>query len=937
MGLFEFSIDIENATTGAKFGSGPITSATNWTHTPRLDGAGEFSFTMPASDEKSRSLANKRIARCYAILNGARTELGAGIIDTIQTQVGSPTMLEVSGPDIMGELATRTVGNLIICEQGWVDLSDATKGMLGWFRTGVTWTTAGTAAASGSYVTDENIAIPLAHDGSDVTYESIYLASDKTYFPEACTYLYVGHDARFDRIRVLFAGADFANNNHLLYAQYYNGMGWETLTIATDGTAVGGYTFKQDGDITFTRPTDWTRYTAAYGGGDWFWVRLRVARTWPDDPSWTDYFKLAEVDVYADIPTRHGVNLIMSKAPATWTGSGWVLTDADVYPLTASDKYLEFNGESVLEALLTLAEQGGVSGTTAVREHFRYDTITARKVDWIGTTVTSSGVRAVAPEYALLSEGKAELAIIQSLTVQQDTAETVTRIYPRTADSITLALTSKAAMTGYTQDLTANYIQHTAGFASYGQIDRWMEFSELSLQQSDSYTTHPEYLADQLHDRATEWLRTHATVNYFYNLSIVQFLELIRPGDSIHCVYHEYTDTYHTVDIDTVADATPLRVIAPTIQANSQGVGVIGLEVATIDREAKTDAGVVVDLVRQNRKTAGASNTYTLTSESIVATLPADQRVYTYAETFGNVTATAYTVTHNLNVADVLVQVYETTTGTKQKQDPDIYQTGVNTVRIVTQTAPGTNTLRVRVIGFNRGGDEGGGGVVSTAYYVYVGDGGDPPKLYKYNQNGAVIWASPLYAVYTAGLYQLICVNGVAVNSAGNAFIAGKWQNATGTYANVAAYDAGGSQKWNVALNANAGNTEPSAIAATPNGNAFVNAEILGGVAVYYVNGTTGAVVWSAAKGGVGQVAVDESGNCYASGVEITNKAIWAWSPSGTSLWDLDVGGNSPELALNGVGHLYANKYTNTTTYIAKYNVSDGSEVTTGGFPIVVA
>jgi len=607
----EFWIDIENAS-GVKYGGGPITSATIWKHTPRLDGAGEFSFTMPASDPMSAHLANKRVVRCKGILDGAITELGLGIIDKISVTPGTPTMVTVSGPDIMAELVDRSVHSLVVCEQAWTDLSDANSGLLAWVR------------VSETGVPDSNVAIPNAHDGDDGTYETIYLMSEKVGFPEHAAWLYVGYDARFDRIKILFAGGDYADNTKTLQAQYYNGDGWASLSV-TDGTISGGGTFRQNGDITFTRPADWARYYAVEAGGDWFWVRLRVVRTAPDDPSWTDYFKLAEVDVYADVPTTNGVNLIMAYAPTSWVNDG--------YPATVSTKYLEFHGESVLEALLILSEQGGTDGTTAVREHFRYDPASPREIDWLGDTVTASGVRAIAPIDPIAAEGKDEIVVIQTLTRIIDSAEVVTRIYPRTLDGITLALATVDAATGYTHSTASNYIQHTAGYNAYGLIERWVEFSELSLQQADSYTTHPTDLANQLHERATEFLRTHGVLNYFYQLSVMQFPALLMAGDSIECVYHEYTDGVHTVNIDTMAAGTPLHILAPTIQITESGIATIGLEVATIDRSPKSDAGVVVDLVRQNRRAStGAGNYATLavTGTSQPPTAGADIRVDGY-------------------------------------------------------------------------------------------------------------------------------------------------------------------------------------------------------------------------------------------------------------------------------------------------------------------
>ena len=587
----EFWIDIENAS-GVAYGPGPITTATGWQHTSRLDGAGEFSFTMPASDPMSTHLANKRVVRCRGILDGAITELGLGIIDKISVTPGNPTMVTVSGPDIMAELVDRSVHSLVVCEQQWTDLSDANSGLLAWVR------------VSETGVPSPTVAIPNAHDGNASTYETIYLMSEKVGFPQHSAWLYVGYDARFDRIKILFAGGDYADNVHTLQAQYYNGSGWASLSV-TDGTIRGGGTFRQNGDITFTRPADWARYYAVEAGGDWFWVRMRIARRGLDDPSSTGYFKLAEVDVYADVPTTNGVNLVMAYAPDTWTKTG--------YPATVSTKYLEFHGESVLEALLILSEQGGTDGSDAVREHFRYNPASPREVDWLGTTVTPSGVRAVAPVDAITAESASELVVIQNLTRVIDSAEVVTRIYPRTLDGITLALATVGAATGYTHNTASNYIQHTAGYNAYGLIERHVEFSELSLQQADSYTTHPTDLANQLHERATEFLRTHGVLNYFYQLSVLQFPALLMAGDTIECVYHEYTDGVHTVNIDTVAAGTPLHILAPTIQITSQGIATIGLEVATIDRAPKSDAGVIVDLVRQQKRSGvAASNLVTI-------------------------------------------------------------------------------------------------------------------------------------------------------------------------------------------------------------------------------------------------------------------------------------------------------------------------------------
>lgn len=107
----EFWIDIQ-AGDGTKYGAGPIGTATGWETTARLDRAGRFSFEMPAGDPQAALCQAKREAWCWAIVGGAVTLIGAGIIDQLETQVnpaGAP-MLAVGGDDLLRELTYRSVG-----------------------------------------------------------------------------------------------------------------------------------------------------------------------------------------------------------------------------------------------------------------------------------------------------------------------------------------------------------------------------------------------------------------------------------------------------------------------------------------------------------------------------------------------------------------------------------------------------------------------------------------------------------------------------------------------------------------------------------------------------------------------------------------------------------------------------------------------------------
>jgi hypothetical protein len=111
-------VDIHDPNTDAKLGRGPITSASEWSYTSRLDRAGSFTFTMPASDPKAATIERKRVVRAYADLGeeGAaqRVVVGSGIVDQIVRfpQPDGSVLLTVSGDDLLRELTYRSVLNL---------------------------------------------------------------------------------------------------------------------------------------------------------------------------------------------------------------------------------------------------------------------------------------------------------------------------------------------------------------------------------------------------------------------------------------------------------------------------------------------------------------------------------------------------------------------------------------------------------------------------------------------------------------------------------------------------------------------------------------------------------------------------------------------------------------------------------------------------------
>lgn len=105
----QFYIDITNSS-GTRYGSGPIASASYWRSTKRVDRIGGFEFAMPASDEKALAIANRRYATCYAILDSGPTVVGSGVIDRIETRPDNDGNVElvVSGDDLLRELIWKS-------------------------------------------------------------------------------------------------------------------------------------------------------------------------------------------------------------------------------------------------------------------------------------------------------------------------------------------------------------------------------------------------------------------------------------------------------------------------------------------------------------------------------------------------------------------------------------------------------------------------------------------------------------------------------------------------------------------------------------------------------------------------------------------------------------------------------------------------------------
>jgi len=110
-------------------------------------------------------------------------------------------------------------------------------------------------------------------------------ADDTSYrnnlFADNNDWVYVGSTVKFPKIYFLKGGgAQYAVGAGALIGSYYNGSSWVTVAL-TDGTAVSGNTFAQDGYISFIPTRYWTIGAGGVTGldSDKYYIRLALTNS----------------------------------------------------------------------------------------------------------------------------------------------------------------------------------------------------------------------------------------------------------------------------------------------------------------------------------------------------------------------------------------------------------------------------------------------------------------------------------------------------------------------------------------------------------------------------------------------------------------------------------------------------------------------------------
>lgn len=287
-------------------------------------------------------------------------------------------------------------------------------------------------------------------------------------------------------------------------------------------------------------------------------------------------FMVGGVIVGAGIPANTTITNIVGT---TITMSAAATASATV-TLAGAVIYLKFAGESVLSALNKIA--------TTIGHHFCM--VTNYAVLWRFKVQPSSGLRIIsAGDQALIDNDEVAL-LEQSLEVVSDTHDIVTRLYPYGSGvgtaRITLNNATAVAPAGYTMHIDAvparSYIQHDAGVATYGVIERQAVFKDTgpagSLVGGD--TTEKRVSGNQVLTQAVESLRLSTQPQVTYRFSLVKLDRVVNPGETVDLIFRRTVDGYQAMD-----ELATLVVLESTVQFDSSGATrTTAMTVATLDR-----------------------------------------------------------------------------------------------------------------------------------------------------------------------------------------------------------------------------------------------------------------------------------------------------------------------------------------------------------------
>ena len=231
-----FWINVYDAA-GDLVGNGPLGTIIDYVSATRMDRAGTWRASLPVSDAKLANVASKHTVAIYGLQNGAIAQIGkTGVVESIERRFnpdGVP-IATLSGPDLLAELAYRTVGDLEV------------------YQVASSLSTPNTAYYLNlRAVPSSDSEMSNALDGNAGTYSTARLYQHESY-------IYVGHTTRFSTLRISLTSGQTETDADVLRVQYFSEAdGWTDVSDLSDGTDDGSNTLRQTVNVTWTRPDDW--------------------------------------------------------------------------------------------------------------------------------------------------------------------------------------------------------------------------------------------------------------------------------------------------------------------------------------------------------------------------------------------------------------------------------------------------------------------------------------------------------------------------------------------------------------------------------------------------------------------------------------------------------------------------------------------------------
>jgi len=268
---------------------------------------------------------------------------------------------------------------------------------------------------------------------------------------------------------------------------------------------------------------------------------------------------------------------IIARFPG-WTLSGAQTTEAAYYGL--------FAGESGLDALITIASKLG--------ENFVI--LPGRVIQWLGTTIPASGIRAIKYPTPERSGENENIIAIQSISTEAVGEDLVTRVSPFGSGDgdarLKLTATSWIAPAGWVIDIANNQIINSALEVEIGKIKRSLQFSDITPVSSTDADL--QAAANQLAISTYNYMEQHKAEQIIYSLDVAGLkMEKLHIGEMMRVDFDMWADLdrYYSVHEDLV-------LIGATRVVNEQGVFIPQLTVSNMAAWIITDNQIIVQAIK---------------------------------------------------------------------------------------------------------------------------------------------------------------------------------------------------------------------------------------------------------------------------------------------------------------------------------------------------